>query len=251
MGGPCPGAPPRRAPPRRPAGEVLEQSPRAGSSLAEGDTLRLTVSLGPTLVPLPEVVGAPEAKARADLEAAGLAVGAVTRANDEKVPSGSVVSAAPAPGQEAPSADGTVPKGTELALVGSNGPAPRTVPDGLTGVPLAEARSRLEAVQLAAGVTEQHDEAIPAGVVMSVGTPPGTQVPRGTAVPLVVSSGPAPVPIPDVRGQRGTAATSALQAAGFAVSGIEGSPSGSVLATDPPAGEPHPKGTAVRIFTRS
>ena len=232
-------------------GEVVAQAPRAGSSLAEGGTLHLTVSLGPTLVPVPKVTGVPESQARADLESGGLAVGPVTKANDEKVPSGSVVSAAPAPGQPGVTPEGTVPKGTEFALVVSSGPAPRTVPDGLTGVPLATAEARLEAVQLTAGVTEQHDEAVPLGVVMSQGTPPGTQVPRGTAVPLVVSSGPAPVPIPEVRGQSGTAATATLQAAGFVVSGIEGSPSGAVLATDPPAGEPHPKGTPVRIFTRS
>jgi DNA mismatch repair protein MutS2 len=46
------------------------------------------------------------------------------------------------------------------------------------------------------------------------------------------------------------AAAAALQAAGFTVSGVEGSPTGTVLATDPPAGEQHPRGTAVRIFTR-
>ncbi|MBS1837251.1 MAG: PASTA domain-containing protein, partial [Actinobacteria bacterium] len=59
-----------------------------------------------------------------------------------------------------------------------------------------------------------------------------------------------PIPVPNVVGQSGTAAAAALQAAGFGVSGIEGSPSSAVLATDPPAGEAHPAGTPVRIFTR-
>ncbi len=65
-----------------------------------------------------------------------------------------------------------------------------------------------------------------------------------------MSKGPQPIPIPNVAGQSVQAATATLQGAGFAVSGVEGSPAGQVLATDPPAGEPHQKGTAVRLFTR-
>lgn len=232
-------------------GEVVEQDPSAGTGLAEGGTLTVTVSLGPTLVPVPAVAGIPEADARTALTDAGLAVGAVTRAADEEVPEGSVVSAVPAPGQEDPDAAGQVPKGTRFALVVSDGPAPRVVPDGLVGVPVSDARARLEAVQLAAAVTEQFDETVAAGLVLSAGVPTGTELERGTAVPLFVSKGPAPVQVPNVLGQSGTTASANLQAAGFAVSGIEGSPSGAVLATDPPAGELVPRGSAIRIFTRS
>lgn len=232
------------------AGQIVEQDPSAGGSLAEGRTLRVTVSLGPTLVAVPTVAGMPQAAAAQAVGDAGLRVGPVSEVNDETVPAGSVVSAGPAPGQEAPAADGTVPRGTVLALVVSKGPAPRSVPDGLTGIPLADARTRLAAVQLAADVSEDWSATVPVGVVVSSGAAPGTAVARGTAVPLVVSKGPAPVPVPDVVGQSGTAAAAALTAAGFGVSGIEGSPSNAVLATDPPAGEPHPPGTAVRIFTR-
>ena len=197
------------------------------------------------------MAGLAEGEARAALDAAGLAVGAVTTANDEQVASGSVVSAAPSPGQEDPDPTGQLPKGTTLDLVVSSGPAPRQVPDGLAGASLADAKATLAAVQLEAGVTEQYDEAVPAGVVMSAGIAAGTEVERGSAVPLVVSRGPAPIAVPAVAGQSGTAAAAALEAAGFAVAGIEGSPSGVVLATDPPAGELHPRGTAVRIFTRT
>lgn len=231
-------------------GQVLAQAPTAGSSLAEGRTVQVTVSLGPTLVPVPGLAGQPQAQAQAALTAAGLRAGPVTTANDEQVAAGAVVSAAPVGGQRPPEADGSVPKGTVFALVVSAGPAPRPVPDGLTGVSLADARAKLAAVQLEAGVTEQYDEAVPAGTVLSSGVPTGTPVDRGTAVPLVVSRGPAPIPVPAVTGQSGTAAAAALQAAGFTVSAIEGTPSGAVLATDPPAGELQPRGTAVRIFTR-
>jgi len=231
-------------------GEVVEQDPAEGRPLAEGETLRVTVSLGPTLVAVPDVAGRPLADAVAAVEAVGLRVGQESTAVDEGVPAGSVVSAGPAPGQEAPAGDGTVPKGTELALVVSSGPAPRVVPDGLGGLTVGDAKERLAAVQLKAQITEEWNETYPAGIVLSMATPPGTEVPRDTPVGLTVSKGPAPIPVPNVTGLVGTAAAAQLQAAGFGVSGIEGSPSSAVLATDPPAGETHPRGTPVRIFTR-
>lgn len=232
------------------AGQVVDQQPPAGTPLAEGRTVTLTVSLGPTLVPFPQVVGTPEAEAVVALESAGLVVGQRSTAFDESVPAGSIVTATPAAGFEGIDAQGMVAKETPVDLVVSDGPAPRVVPDGLVGSTLADAEAKLAAVQLEAGVAEQYDEVVPAGVVISAGTAPGTEVPRDSAVALVVSLGPAPVPIPDVTGQSGSAAAATLEGAGFVVSGTEGSPNGTVLATDPPAGEPHLRGTPVRIFTR-
>lgn len=233
------------------AGQVVKQSPAAGKGLAEGETLKVTVSLGPTLVAVPNVVGKAQAEAVQAITDAGLVVGPVSQSHDESVAAGSVISAGPAPGQEAPAVDATVPRGTQLALVVSDGPAPRSVPDGLTGIPVADARAKLSSVQLAAQIQETYDEGVPAGVVISAGTPAGTEVARDTPIVLTVSKGPAPVPVPNVVGMSGTAASAQLQASGLGVSGIEGSPSNVVLATDPPAGETLPRGAPVRIFTRA
>lgn len=230
-------------------GEVVAQRPAPGAGLPEGGQLVLTVSLGPSLVDVPEVAGQGVTEAEAALEAVGLRVGRTRSVHDEEVPEGAVVSARPAGGAQSDDR-GRLPKGTRMDLVVSQGPAPRAVPDGVVGVELSTARARLAEVQLGAAVTEAYDESVPEGVVISAGTPTGTEVPRGTEVALVVSAGPPPVPIPNVAGRSGTAAAAALEEAGFAVSGIEGPPSGTVLATDPPAGEPHRRGTAVRIFTR-
>jgi len=230
-------------------GEVLEQQPAPGVELEEGETVRLTVSLGPTLTGIPDVVNRPEAEARAALEGAGLVVGQVAAAPHEEVPAGAVISAPLAEGVKA-DAQGRVPKGSAVDLLLSSGPAPRAVPDGLVGATREEAVAALEAVQLTATVTEEHSETVAKGVVISAGQPAGTELDRGAAVPIVVSAGPAPIPIPDVKWISGAMATQELEEAGFTVSGIEGSPSGMVLATDPPAGEKHPRGTAVRLFTR-
>jgi serine/threonine-protein kinase len=232
------------------AGEVVGQSPEPGTTLAEGEAVRLTVSLGPPLVAFPAVAGLAEDEAGAALTGAGLVVGARTTAFDEEVAAGAVVSAAPAAGSEPVDAEGRLPKGTSIDLVVSDGPAPRTVPAGLVGASLSDARAALAAVQLRAAATEEYSDSVAEGVVVRAGAEAGTQLPRDSVVDLVVSLGPRPVPIPDVLGQTGSAAAATLESQGFTVSGIEGSPNGTVLATDPPAGEPHQLGTAVRIFTR-
>ena len=104
-------------------------------------------------------------------------------------------------------------------------------------------------MQLDARVTEAYSDA-PVGEVIDSAKAAGTELPRGTAVELTVSKGPEPIPIPDVVGLTGGEAASELEAAGFGVSDVQGSPNGTVLATDPVAGELRQVGTAVRIFTR-
>ncbi len=232
------------------AGEITEQIPAPGVSWSEGEEVTFTVSLGPTLTTWPDVVAMTEAEATEALVSAGLVLGDVTSAHDEEVAQGTVVSATPAEGYPPPDDQGEIPRETPVNLVISRGPAPRAVPEDIVGVPIADAKSRLTEVQLTAGVSTEFSETIPTGVVIRSGISPGTEVRRDSVVPLAVSDGPQPIPIPDVIGKTGTQAASELETAGFVVSGIEGSPSGAVLATDPPAGEPHQRGTAVRIFTR-
>ncbi|MFF9197143.1 Stk1 family PASTA domain-containing Ser/Thr kinase [Streptomyces sp. NPDC014779] len=57
-----------------PAGTVAAQSLAEGSRAAQGDTITLTVSKGPRMVEVPDVVGATADEARAELEAAGFEV---------------------------------------------------------------------------------------------------------------------------------------------------------------------------------
>ncbi|WP_328503524.1 Stk1 family PASTA domain-containing Ser/Thr kinase [Streptomyces sp. NBC_00457] len=55
-------------------GQVARQSPAAGSEAAEGDTVTLTLSKGPEMVEVPDVVGDSVDDAKAALEAAGFQV---------------------------------------------------------------------------------------------------------------------------------------------------------------------------------
>ncbi len=232
-------------------GDVLAQSPGPGATLAEGETLRLTVSLGPTLQVVPAVAALPESEARTQLESAGFVVGAVTRAADEEVAVDAVISATPGPDQEPVDDEGRLPKESSIDLVVSDGPAPRVVPTELQGTPADDAAAALTAIQLDPVRAESFSDSVPAGYVISVSEAAGTELARNTPVRLEVSKGPAPVAIPDILYNTGSLGAQTLEEQGFAVAGIEGAPSGMVLATDPPAGELHQRGTAVRIFTRS
>lgn len=244
-------------------GEVLSQSPLPGSQLEEGGRLRVTISLGNELGPLPLVVGVDEATATQALLDADLALGDVTHAFDEEMGVGLVVSATPqvepvGPDDSAPAAAPggpddalQVPHGTAVDLVISDGPAPRTVPGGLVGGTPEAAVAAVESVQLVPAVREDWSETVPTGQVVVVNPAEGSAQPRGTPVEIVVSKGPQPITVPSLQGVTGTEAAAQLEALGFVVSGIEGSPSREVLATDPPAGEAHARGTVIRIFTRS
>jgi beta-lactam-binding protein with PASTA domain len=86
----------------RPRNTVLVQSPSAGTRVAKGSTVRLTVSAGPTQVAVPDVTGLDEASARAQLLNAGFDVTVVDRVTSEPSEDGMVVDQTPTGGSSAP-----------------------------------------------------------------------------------------------------------------------------------------------------
>ena len=227
------------------ANQVVRQDPAKGTDLEEGRDLKLAVSLGPTLVPMPQVKDAPEQDAVNAIQFLALTVAPdISRPYDEAVPAGHVISAT-SPSES----NGTLPKGSVVTLVVSNGPTPRTIPGGLVGQTIDAATSLLSKSQLGVERTDAFSPDQAVGIVLAVAGE-NTQVPRDTKVAVTVSKGPEQFPIPDVTGQLGTAANDTLSRAGFSVTGILGNPNKETLSTDPPAGELHPKGTGVRILTR-
>ncbi|WPF82380.1 transglycosylase domain-containing protein [Sanguibacter sp. 4.1] len=77
-------------------------------------------------------------------------------------------------------------------------PAPTTglVPDGLVGSSADAASGAIAAAGLTPSVSEQFDPSAP-GTVISVNPGPGSEVPLGSTVAVVVSKGPEPAPEPD------------------------------------------------------
>ena len=104
-----------------PAGQVVSQSPGVGVSVAASSAVAFTVSLGPALVTVPNVVGLAQASAQSAILGAGLGLGAITTASSATVPAGSVIS-------ENPAAGSAVAPASAVALVVSSGPAPTAVP---------------------------------------------------------------------------------------------------------------------------
>ena len=60
-----------------PAGTVVDQSPKAGSTAHRGDTIQVTVSKGPEMLPVPSVIDMKADKAQKTLTDAGFVVDVV------------------------------------------------------------------------------------------------------------------------------------------------------------------------------
>jgi serine/threonine-protein kinase len=117
----------------------------------------------------------------------------------------------------------------------------------VVGKKLDEAQAILAAVPLGAKVEEKNHDTVPAGVVISQDPAKG-KAPKNSAVTLVVSKGPPPVPVPEVVGKGLAEATQMLQAAGFEVRAfnLPGGPD-RVLDQSPNGGDQAPKGSRVTI----
>jgi hypothetical protein len=139
-----------------------------------------------TTVPVPDVVSLAQADAEAAIAAAGLAVGTVTTQNSNTVPTADVISQSPAaPAQVAP--------GSAVNLVVSSGPAQTSVTvTDVAGLTQADAEAAITAANLTIGtVATQSSDTVLAGDVISQSPAAGASVASGSAVDLVVSSGPA------------------------------------------------------------
>ena len=112
------------------AGGVLSQDPAPGVEVARATVMKVVVSEGRSQVVVPDVTQMSVAQAQRNLEAAGLASGAVQEAYSDKVPAGYVASTLPATGAR-------VVKGTAVDMVVSLG----REPEGLVGPTLPPAGS--------------------------------------------------------------------------------------------------------------
>lgn len=168
--------------PRIPEGRVVATNPPAGESIDPGTPVVLQLSSGQ--VELPDLTGLPEAEARQALVDLGLTP-VITQEESDAAP-GTVVRQSRTPGP--------VPQGSEVELVIAieQQPDEVSVPE-LFNLTVDTAEERLNAANLNLGTqTQEASDEVQAGRVIRSEPAAGTQVPEGTAVNLVVSSGPAP-----------------------------------------------------------
>ncbi len=179
------------------SGSVISESPVAGTSVSAGSAVNLVVSSGPATISVPNVVGDTQAAATTAITGAGLVAGTVTKQSSSTVASGSVIS-------ESPVAGTSVSAGSAVNLVVSSGPAPISVPN-VVGDTQAAATTAITGAGLVAGtVTTQSSSTVASGSVISESPVAGTSVSTGSAVNLVVSSGPAQVSVPSVEPASGS-----------------------------------------------
>jgi beta-lactam-binding protein with PASTA domain len=230
-------------------GLVMAQSPGAGASVLPGSSVALTVSSGPTLYTVPNVLGAAPAQALQALQAVNLTAGTILPRSSASVAIGVVMGQAPAAGTR-------LMAGSAVNLIVSTGPAPVAVPN-VVGSSLSAAQAALSASKLASGtVSLQASTLVAAGLVMAQSPGAGASVLPGSSVALTVSSGPPPATVPSLAGKTQGAATAALSAAGLVVGQVTTatSPSaaaGLVIGQSVAAGASMPAGSAVNLVVSS
>lgn len=192
-----------------------------------------------TKATVPKVVGIRYQAAQFQLRQAKLGSKLVHRG--AKRPKGIVVGQAPQSGR-------SVPQGTAVTLVVSNGPPGVAMPD-VTGLAAADAVRALQARGLRPKL-QQAASSQPPGTVIAQRPKPGTRAKKGTAVLLQVAKAQPAVPVPALTGQSEQQAVAALDQAHLQASVVHvpsSQPGGTVVAQSPAAGRKVRSGSAVRL----
>lgn len=196
-------------------------------------------------VAVPALTGLDRAAAQQVLTAAEL-VPSVTEDHHDRLPAGRVVSTDPGPGAR-------VDPGSPVAVLVSLGRP--VVPELPPGASFTAAERILADADLRAVRDEEateYSDTVPEDAVIGPRPAAGTELTVGAPVTLVLSRGPAPVEVPDVRGRPAADATAALEAAGLVVGPtrevfdpeVAG---GHVVAVDPEPGTTLERGDTVTL----
>jgi beta-lactam-binding protein with PASTA domain/tRNA A-37 threonylcarbamoyl transferase component Bud32 len=243
-----------------PAGEVIDQVPDGGTRVERGETVALTVSRGPGLSTVPELVGLSVDQAEGELEAEGLVLGETTQEVSDEFGEGII-------SDQSPDAGDDVEDGSSVDVTVSSGSGLVTVP-GVEGLDEATAVANIRGADLVPSVERVPDD-VAAGIVISQNPDEGDEVEPGSTVTIEVSSGPEedPEPTPtaseegaelgNLVGQDGDEVEAALEDEGIRVEQVESEeesctgPPGTVCSQDPAPGTIVADGDTVTIFVLS
>jgi len=193
-----------------PAGVVIRTDPASGENARKGSPVTLIVSKGQERYLIPsDLTGQDPKDATSALEALTLVISATNEVFDEVIPVGKVVSTDPVGGT-------SVKRETPVTILVSKGPAPVEVPP-IIGTLITDATTTLGAIGLTTETTREDFDDSVAGTILSTDPIPGTTVPKGTIIKVVLSKGPVLVDVPNVVGMDVATATTTLQSAGFQV----------------------------------
>jgi len=174
----------------------------------------------------------------------------VQRVTDPTAPIDTVVRQDPAAGKSAS-------RGSTVTLFVSSGASQKQIPfDITTGRPAADVTNELKALGFLVAQKLQPNAAAKGTVFNSIPNP-GSNAAVGSTVTIIVSSGPAPVPVPQVKGLSVDQASQQLEQQGFTNLGStiqetsNAVAAGDVIRTDPPAGKSVPVDTRINIYVSS
>lgn len=225
------------------AGSIIRTDPASGEKARKGNSVTLIVSKGQERYLIPsDLSGKDPADATSTLEDLTLIVSGNKEVFDELIPIGKVVGTDPIGGT-------SVKRETPVTLLVSKGPAPVEVPP-IVGTLITDATATLTALGLSAKTMQENYDDSVAGTILSTDPTPGTTVPKGTVINVVLSKGPALVEVPNVVGMSTSTATATLEAAGFqvkAVNKLSIAILNKVYSQKPGAGSKAPKGSVITI----
>jgi eukaryotic-like serine/threonine-protein kinase len=159
------------------------------------------------------------------------------------VPSGHVIRTIPGPGAK-------IRRGAKVTYVPSLGLDLVQVPD-VHGLSQADARQALTDLGFAVTIHRAADDQVQKGFVIDQNPAPDQRIEKGSEVIITVSTGPPQVQVPSVVGLPQADAKATLENFGFKVKKAEDYsndvPKGSVIATDPAAGQSADKGSTVTM----
>lgn len=131
-----------------PAGQVISQTPAAGTNVKAKRIIHLTVSKGGSAMLIPDLKGLTLEQAKERLDKLGLTLGAVENGNDPDKPSNVIISQSPDSGSKAT-------KGTRVNIV-INMKQKTSVPN-VIGMSLSDARNALLSKKLSVGTINSTD----------------------------------------------------------------------------------------------
>ncbi len=138
-----------------------------------------------------------------------------------------------------------------IAVAGASDRGGRVPVPNLQGLPRPTAAVRAASAGVGIDIVNRPSDE-PADYVIDQAPPPGTWLSRGTGVKLVVSTGPLPVPVPQVAGRPVEETKLLLAEKGFVVGPAvtqhdEKVPPNAVINTDPAVGAGAPPGSTVKL----
>lgn len=235
------------------SGVVISTDPVAGTQLNVETPLGIVISSGPAPRELPELTGLTLDQARQALADVDLVLVEDDAEFSEDVAAGTVIRWVVA---ELPTltAGATVAKGTDVHVVVSAGPQPRTVPP-LGGLTLEEATQTLDDLGLQIEVLpEEFSATVEKGLVVRQSPTDGESIERGGTVGVALSKGPELVRLPNLVGLTVEQAQLTLSNAGLVLGNVLGDATGlivNVQFNNQPlsAGIEIAKGTAIDVVT--